>query len=514
MSSATASVPPPPLFRRAGCWITCLSILPVLVGGAILAENILGARKLARVKAELAAIGIELDPHKIPSSRPPDAENFFTTPARAALEKGALPAPTDKAVKRIAKWQPWADHSRFPIQSVHSAMPTDWTGVRDLIANRDKAAGLTSTDDPVADLSQALERDLAPLLGELTVARTRPHSHWVPDFMERVRGGEIAISVGIQWTDSIRELRTVLGLRTRFGVITRQPEQVSDSVLILLRLAEGTEAFGGIPASLTAVSLRRTALEGAWAAAEQRRAPGSTWHEWARAFASHRPLERLPQSIIEDMVLFESTSVSVRQPDGLMDLIYDRSNPPEPWRRAALRLVPHGWADINTANALEAAGGLWSLLQDPSRPDRFTSSAWRTEVGRWVHQKDILRHRWLVDLFVPIFPGTVSRVFQSHALCRLAEAACALEAYFRDHQSYPGSLEALVPAYLPAVPIDLDGLWIRYDLDPANGRYKLWSIGEDGVDDGGVEKTDFPRPDKSPRPWMEPVGDWVWHYPN
>lgn len=503
MTPVPASAPSSPLFRRPGCWITCLSLLAVLVGGAILAENRLGARKLARIKAELAAAGIELDPHKIPSARPPDAENFFATPILSAVAKGSLPAPTGQAVQRIARWPSWAQHSRFPIQPVHSTRPTDWIRVRDLIATRDKAAGLASTGDPVADLSHALERDLAPLLVELTAARTRPHSHLVPDFMERVRSGETAISIGTPWVHPMKELETVLGLRSRFGVITRQPEQVSDSVLILLRLAEGTEAYGGIPASVTAVSLRRTATEGAWAAAEQRRLPGSTWHEWARAFASHRPLDHLPQTIIDDMVHFQSISVFVRQPEGLMDLIYGRSTPPEPWRRAALSLVPHGWADINSANALEAAGSLWRLLQDPSRPDRFTSSAWHTEVDRWVYQKDALRHRWLVDLVVPFYPSTVFRVVRSHADCRLAEAACALEAYYRDHQSYPGSLEALVPAYLTAVPLDLDGLWIRYDLDPANGRYTLWSIAEDGVDDGGKEKKGYSQP-----------GDWVWHYPN
>jgi hypothetical protein len=51
--------------------------LALLLSGGFLAENILGAGKLARVKAGLAAVGIKLDPHKIPSTRPPDAENFL-----------------------------------------------------------------------------------------------------------------------------------------------------------------------------------------------------------------------------------------------------------------------------------------------------------------------------------------------------------------------------------------------------------------------------------------------------
>jgi len=65
----------------------------------------------------------------------------------------------------------------------------------------------------------------------------------------------------------------------------------------------------------------------------------------------------------------------------------------------------------------------------------------------------------------------------------------------------------------PSVPTDVDGQSIRYALDPGNTRYRLWSIGEDGVDDGGMVKSVSPRKPKYPRPWSEPVGDWVWEYP-
>jgi hypothetical protein len=107
-------------------------------------------------------------------------------------------------------------------------------------------------------------------------------------------------------------------------------------------------------------------------------------------------------------------------------------------------------------------------------------------------------------------PIWVRNFVSSHAVSRLAEAACALEAHFADHQSYPESLAALVPAYLPAVPADLDGKPIRYAQDPATGRYRLWSIGSDGIDDGGTLKS---ASTSISNPWNAPTGDWVWHYP-
>ena len=64
----------------------------------------------------------------------------------------------------------------------------------------------------------------------------------------------------------------------------------------------------------------------------------------------------------------------------------------------------------------------------------------------------------------------------------------ALEIHRLRHDSLPPTLEALVPAILPAVPRDpYDGKPLRYD--PVRGV--IWSIGEDGVDSGGLEQSDF-----------------------
>jgi len=65
----------------------------------------------------------------------------------------------------------------------------------------------------------------------------------------------------------------------------------------------------------------------------------------------------------------------------------------------------------------------------------------------------------------------------------------AMELYRRDNSgSYPPSLEALVPRYLPAVPLDpMTGTPLRFRPAPADtGRPIVYSVGSDGVDDGGV----------------------------
>jgi hypothetical protein len=68
---------------------------------------------------------------------------------------------------------------------------------------------------------------------------------------------------------------------------------------------------------------------------------------------------------------------------------------------------------------------------------------------------------------------------------RLFEVELALRAYYVDHGRYPTALSALVPAYIPSVPADpyADAGPLRYRLTAK--RYVLYSVGPDGVDDGG-----------------------------
>ncbi len=70
--------------------------------------------------------------------------------------------------------------------------------------------------------------------------------------------------------------------------------------------------------------------------------------------------------------------------------------------------------------------------------------------------------------------------------------AMALAAYQADHGKYPETLAVLQPKYLPTVPLDLfSGEPLIYE--PDDKGYLLYSVGENGIDDGGQTKDDFPQ---------------------
>ncbi len=71
---------------------------------------------------------------------------------------------------------------------------------------------------------------------------------------------------------------------------------------------------------------------------------------------------------------------------------------------------------------------------------------------------------------------------------RCAETAMAVERYRLKYGELPGSLEALVPEFMDAVRLDpYDGKPIRYNM-LENGGYRLYTIGKDGIDNGGESK--------------------------
>jgi hypothetical protein len=72
--------------------------------------------------------------------------------------------------------------------------------------------------------------------------------------------------------------------------------------------------------------------------------------------------------------------------------------------------------------------------------------------------------------------------------------AFALAAYHCDHGRYPAKLDELSPKYIEQIPDDLfSGKPLNYRLD-GNG-YLLYSVGQNGIDDGGRTFEDEPRGD-------------------
>lgn len=88
----------------------------------------------------------------------------------------------------------------------------------------------------------------------------------------------------------------------------------------------------------------------------------------------------------------------------------------------------------------------------------------------------------------------------------MAVLQIAAERFRLEHGRYPERAEDLVPEFLAAVPLDpLDGNPLRYRIGE-NGKPFLYSVGMDGVDNGGAGEAlddsgaspDWPWPQLAP----------------
>ena len=95
------------------------------------------------------------------------------------------------------------------------------------------------------------------------------------------------------------------------------------------------------------------------------------------------------------------------------------------------------------------------------------------------------------------------------ALRQMAIAAIALKRYHLAHHEYPERLDAMAPEYFEAVPFDpADGQPLRYRCNP-DGSFLLYSIGDNGKDDGGDPVS---AKESDSFSWMR-GRDWVWPTP-
>jgi len=114
--------------------------------------------------------------------------------------------------------------------------------------------------------------------------------------------------------------------------------------------------------------------------------------------------------------------------------------------------------------------------------------------------------RYYVSLIsIPNFVRAAERASRVETERQTALAAIALKRCQLRHGNLPSSLESLVPEFLPAAPYDpMSGKALCYRLKP-DGSFMLYSVGEDGKDDGGDAT---PASGKASGLWESPDAVW------
>lgn len=95
----------------------------------------------------------------------------------------------------------------------------------------------------------------------------------------------------------------------------------------------------------------------------------------------------------------------------------------------------------------------------------------------------------LLRMATPILGEQIEKQEQLKVQLAACRTLCALRSFHEKHQKLPETLDVLVPVYLAKIPQDpYDGKPLRY----SKFKRKLWSVGDDGHDEGGLKQV--PKP--------------------
>jgi len=98
------------------------------------------------------------------------------------------------------------------------------------------------------------------------------------------------------------------------------------------------------------------------------------------------------------------------------------------------------------------------------------------------------KFHFFAAMMMPAYDRFITQHYKGKADTRMAATLLALRLYAADHGGrYPEKLDELVPKYLPSVPADplaAGGAPLKYSTADASAP-SVYSVGEDGVDDGG-----------------------------
>jgi hypothetical protein len=183
-------------------------------------------------------------------------------------------------------------------------------------------------------------------------------------------------------------------------------------------------------------------------------------------------------------------------------LEYEALSDLDDWERYTKKLFHPGWL-VRPVVVLDAVRG-----------SRGNIEMWRQSRGQALPKEPRSRAKPAEGIGVYVFPLTslssgigfsewraLLLTAQGRTDCQGAATLLALQLCQAEHGGrLPDRLEALVPAYLPQVPQDL----FAPDAGPLHYRavpLTVWSVGENGADDGG---THAPGARGSRRRWREP----------
>lgn len=490
--------------RRCRRFLLAVAALAILVVLFPVVERVRGQISLARYKKALAARGEKLTARELQSS---DAASENSAPA------------VFEAIKRLNNGIVLPDHYPPQMQltpSGHAVVgfrEPDWVETGQTYHWDDLAADLKINETVINEIRSGLEKPVLNNRLDLSLGAKLPIPHLSPaKSLARWFGGgsQLALHAG----NTHAALPDLLA-QTRLPRLLAE-DHILISELVRIALAaiaktgtwEALQAEGWTDDDLThlqkaweqqdfirgmARSLEGERVYMAAVSAAMRRSNDETYGALF-GWKQYLPVEDADRSLWDHLPYAEKIA------DFLKKAVHCRV-----WRFA--------WSHQDELRSLKATQGVLELARRAS-----VEKSLATVHKAFARLEQASTNRSLYDtLRFPepwsdggTLPRAVSKALRAETDRSMTICAIALKRYSLRHGKLPDKLDALVPEFVSAVPVDyMDGQPLRYRLN-ADGSFLLYSVGENLTDDGG-DTSLLPDKEGIRNLWFKK--DYIWPAP-
>jgi hypothetical protein len=369
--------------------------------------------------------------------------------------------------------------------------------------------------DDAKDLLTAMSA-AEPLMKQMVQALDRPFTQLTPSWSEREIEGPV-VAYPSEHTSLVMHIPRFLGMHSEAALAAGRVQAATDDVRVMLRFSELAHSDGRLIDGLIGVTNLLSALNNIWSLLQSHKCDTAQLKQIAEALRRIDPSAMLlhckrgeqgaamewqkwseghPKEALEMARETQSTHRNVHSLLG-KSLYYCADHFAPNWYYQSQTTDSFRRILVYSIRPLRGQGLAACLMSEEQEIAE-------TKKRSWAHRFRMFDSDQSFRSF-----ATITAHFATASIRRdQALIACALEQYHLQHQAYPDHLTQLVPSLLPSVPTDLyDGNPMRY-APSKTGRYRVWSIGPDGIDNGGTE-TD---PDPRPLTTSKDLGDLIWSY--
>ena len=386
---------------------------------------------------------------------------------------------------------------------------------RELAATTNEFAVPAQPQSPAADVLLALGK-YDPVVEELRAASRLPYSRFPLEYTN-----ESPAAILLPHLAALKSCAIILQLRSVAELQNGQPDKATDDVTLGLQLTDKIRTEPFLISHLVRIAILQITLQPVW--------EGLAEHKWSDAQLVALEAELAKLDFLPDYRLGMRGELGCqggeidrlrRHPEQLRDLggyFGEEGGGQNVTLPGGLlgHLVPTGWFYQNQFRCARMMVNYFipvaNVNQDTFSPDL----ARRGDAAVSAEVKSASPFNMLEKLFLPALGNAARKFAWGQASVDLARTAIALERYRLAHGEFPESQDGLAPQFIAKVPHDvIGGQPLKYRRE-ADGRFVLYSVGWNEMDDGGVvvnQKSRDPRDESSSKVDIS-QGDWVWRYP-